>query len=381
MDPLELVNDGESAVLIVECLSGIALEGQMGLTACGECALNDLDGSILLGLVEHGLCIALDNGLIVELVGNARNDGNSIGQSGLEDIVVNGELLVFDTDLLCCGAGVLAGICSDKSDGLAHSSDLHALANENVGMVRLDEGTAALSAAHIVRALDILVGDDSDNAGHLLCFGGVYLEDVCMSIVRKLNSEVEHAFGHLACDVACVVGDTHDLAESSGTGIAGGMDAGPVGGFGVEGGSGSGAVHNGSSCHNSVDQGLITGAAAEVIVLGEPITNFLTGDVGILVKQSLGGHNEARGAEATLNSAVLDPCLLQRVKVGSGADTLYRLDNRVLGELAHLFNAGADGFAVNNDRAGAALTGAAADFEAGKSVSAEDRCESILFSV
>ena len=120
------------------------------------------------------------------------------------------------------------------------------------------------------------------------------------------------------------------------------------------------------SVHASVHEGLVAGAAAQVAVLLEPVTDFFTGGSIVVVQQDLGGHDEAGGAEAALGAAMCHPGNLQGMHIGNGTDAFDGGDLSVLSDLAQLHDAGTGNLAVHNDVTGAAMTLAAADLTAGQ---------------
>ncbi len=174
------------------------------------------------------------------------------------------------------------------------------------------------------------------------------------------------ARGHLQLDVVAVVGESGDLGKSGRPGMPGAVDlrlAGKVVGDVLHGGF---ATHDLGSRHHGIHQGLVPGAAADVVVLLKPSPDLLPGGRGVLGKQSIGGDDESGGAEAALGPAVGDPGLLQGVQVLRSADALdggYRTE---FGHPFHLLGAGAHHLTVKEHGAGTAHARAAADLDAGE---------------
>ena len=141
----------------------------------------------------------------------------------------------------------------------------------------------ALGARHVQRtgqvvgALDVLGGQHLDDAGHLLGFTGVDAEDVGVVGFGKHDGEVGDALGHLQRHVVAVVGQTGDLGEGRRPGMLRAVDV--LLALEVVGDVGHGllAAHDLSGRHDGVDQGLVAGAAADVVVRLEPSAHLFTG--------------------------------------------------------------------------------------------------------
>ena len=82
---------------------------------------------------------------------------------------------------------------------------------------------------------------------------------------------------------------------------------------------------------NRIDQLLVAGAAAGILVFLEPVADVFAGRIGIGVDQGLGGDNEARGTEAALRAAVDHPGHLQGMQILGGADALDGGDGGTVG--------------------------------------------------
>ena len=111
---------------------------------------------------------------------------------------------------------------------------------------------------------------------------------------------------------------------------------------------------------------LVAGAAAGIVVLGEPGAHFFAGRVGVLVQQRLGRDDHAGRAETALGRAVNGERHLDRVQLFGRADALDGDDRRAIRHAAHLGHAGQGEFAIHDDRAGAAVPIVARDFRAGQ---------------
>ena len=70
-------------------------------------------------------------------------------------------------------------------------------------------------------------------------------------------------------------------------------------------------------CMHSTDNGMITGAAAQVS--GECFTDFWLGGIWIPVEQRLGSQQHARRAETALHGPLSQECLLDRFEFSTRA--------------------------------------------------------------
>ena len=101
---------------------------------------------------------------------------------------------------------------------------------------------------------------------------------------------------------------------------------------------------------HSVDNLDVAGAAA--VIVAQRIADLVVRRVGILIEQRLGAHHHARDAEAALDGSGL--------AVGVGVELLFLVrqtldgDDVLSRQRIGKRRAGADGLAVNDDRAGAA---------------------------
>src|SRR5262249_42883257 len=105
----------------------------------------------------------------------------------------------------------------------------------------------------------------------------------------------------------------------------------------------------------------ISEAAAEHA--GHGLLDLLLAGIGILVQECLGRHDDAADTETTLGRLFLDEGLLQRVRLLYGSDPFERGDLCPFHRL-HRCDAGADGLALDDDRACAALSQATAKLRA-----------------
>src|SRR5229473_521179 len=139
------------------------------------------------------------------------------------------------------------------------------------------------------------------------------------------------------------------------------MSAPPCGGLG--GGRGRRAAHGGGRRLHRLDDVHVARAAAEVAL--EALANLVIGRVRVLLEQVGRGHDHSRGAVAALEPVLVPECLLQWMELAVLGHALDRGDVSTLG-LDGEHRAALDRLAVDQDRAGAALTGVAADVGAGE---------------
>src|SRR5262245_8060138 len=114
---------------------------------------------------------------------------------------------------------------------------------------------------------------------------------------------------------------------------------------------------------NRVDDVLITGAAAEIA--GDPLTDLALGRLRVVLQQSDRRHDHPGRAETALQPVFFPEAFLQRVQLAVRGEPLDRRDGRSVG-LHREERAGLRAAAVDENGAGAALCGVAADVRAGQ---------------
>ncbi|OPY12523.1 MAG: hypothetical protein A4E69_02151 [Syntrophus sp. PtaB.Bin138] len=251
----------------------------------------------------------------------------------------------------CIGMGL--GIGNDKGDCVAILEDLFVAKHGAIPSVAL-VGGESYQTGNAVSPLNILVGDDLDYARHLLGGGGVNSLDVGVSHVGVSDGSVEGVFGKLVGLVVAEVPETASLGNGSGARIACSVNPAVRWRFVLECGFGHFAAQNLGCVHCRVHYGDVTGAAAGVLVLGEPVTHILAGRVRIGVEERLDGYYETRCAETALYGAVVDKSLLNGVEVDGCSDAFGGDDCRPVVNAFHPGHAGAHQLAVNDDITGAA---------------------------
>lgn len=110
------------------------------------------------------------------------------------------------------------------------------------------------------------------------------------------------------------------------------------------------AAHNLSCCHNSVYDLLVTGTATYITGLLEPVANFFTGRVRILLQQCVSGYDKSGNAESALYSTAVPPCYLQRVQMLCITNALDGGDLAVILYCRDLLRTGTDNLSVQNNR-------------------------------
>ena len=170
--------------------------------------------------------------------------------------------------------------------------------------------------------------------------------------------------GHLESKVSTVLCLACHLGNTCAPRHAGAPDAAVLGFLPGDVVNGLFAAHDGGSVHDCVNKVLVACAAADVVVLLEPVAHVFPGGREVFLQKLVGGNDEAGGAEAALHCAMVDPGLLQGMQVGGPANTFHCGDGGKIGHAAHLCDTGAGHLAVEDHGAGTAGALAAADFHA-----------------
>jgi hypothetical protein len=114
---------------------------------------------------------------------------------------------------------------------------------------------------------------------------------------------------------------------------------------------------------NRVDDVLIAGATAEIA--GNPLADLALGRLRVVLQQPDRRHDHPGRAETALQPMFFPEAFLQRVQLAVRGEALNRRDCRSIG-LHREQRAGLRAPAVDEDGAGAALRGVAADVGAGQ---------------
>ncbi len=274
----------------------------MGLTTVVGCHL-DRAGCLL--QKRPGL-FALHDALLVVSIRNAGVDFHGVRCQGLVTAHVGGQDFQIHLDLLRGGPGMFFRIRGYDSDRIAKLEHLLFAKNRAVPSVAL-VGRESDEAGNRVLAFHVLPGDDLDHAGHLFRFRGIDAFDVGVRHLGLGQSQTQSALRHAQGKVGAEIPGTGDLCHGRRAHkIA--SDHGDRAFLGIENLFGLNlAAHNPGGIHHRVDEGLVTGAAAQVAIPLEPVANLLPGRVIVVVQQNLGGHDEARCTNTALRAAVSHP--------------------------------------------------------------------------
>ena len=341
--------------------SDIGLDRQVRLAAGVVVALDHH-----LGLVEDGLgVLALGDLLDVIDVRRAGVDLDGVGLHRLGSAHVGGQNLEFDLDLLRGLAGVLLGIGADNGNGVTVLEHLGVAQDRPVPAIA-QVGGEGDQAGDAVLALDVLVGNHLEHAGHLLRLAGVDGEDVGMGDLGLNQGELQSVLRQLQSGIRTEVPGAGDLGGGARPRHAGAQHLAVLGQLEGQVLHADLTLEHPHRILHRVHQHLVTSAAAGVLVLLEPVADVVAGRIRVAVDEGLGGDDEARGTEAALGATVDHPSHLQGVQVLRGADALDGGDGRAVGHALHLGDTGADQLAVHDHVAGTALALTAADLGAGE---------------
>ena len=111
-------------------------------------------------------------------------------------------------------SALLLGVGADDGDGVAELEDLVVAENRPVPAVAFVGGEGD-QAGDAVLALDILMGDDLDHAGHLLGFGGVDGEDVGVGHLGLHQGELQGILGHFQAEIGAVIAGAGDFGHGA----------------------------------------------------------------------------------------------------------------------------------------------------------------------
>ena len=120
----------------------------------------------------------------------------------------------------------------------------------------------------------------------------------------------------------------------------------------------------GDDIHHRIDDLAVAGAAAEHAA--QSVLDLGPARLAVPPHQFLGGHQHAGRADAALGRAMIEERLLERGhRIASTGETFHRLDAAAR-DLAHGHEAGTNLAPIQQDGAGAAIAGIAADLRAGQ---------------
>ena len=376
IDALGLALERQIIVFVKVGFDRIALDGEVRLARRVETAFHAVSGLVddlrdLGGLFE---AFALEHRLQRENVRRIFMDALCIRHSRFEEAHVFRQLLDLDLHLGSGGAGMALGVGRHESDAVAIAVDdmlvEYFTARDPDRAARVE-----VCFRHLVGAagrFNILRQDDLGYAGHLLCFGSVDAEDLRMARKTRLHDyHVPDVLRHLEFLVVAVIGEAADLGESGRTHerfaivflVLRHLDLDVVDrGF---------AAHDSGGVHDGVDDLLVARAAADVLMLLEPVADLFARRIIVLGEQCVGGDDKARRAETALDGAVVHESHLNGMQMLRRADAFNRSDRAEFLNAAHFVDAGAHELAVEYYGAGTADADAAADLDAGAAKSSE----------
>ena len=353
--------DHQLALFVQVAVAHVRFDVQVRLTLGVEAVFHHH----VFGIVEEGLGVLalFDVGLIVD-VGRAGMDLDGVGSHGFGRAHVFGQQFQVELDLVGGGAGMGFAVGADDGQGVTVLEHLGIVEDGTIPAVALVVGKGD-EAGDAVFALDVLVGQHADHAGHLFGFGGVDALDDGMGDLGLGQGQVQGVGRHVHGGVGAVFGQTGHLDQGAGTRQARTEGAAVSGQLVAQLFNVLVSAHDGGGVHDGVHQGLVTGAAANIVMFLEPVAHFFTAGGGIGVQQGLGGHDEAGRAEAALGRTVEHPGFLEGMQFGGGAHAFEGGDLGLIGHAAHLDDAGAGDLAVEDHGAGTTLALTATDLDAG----------------
>ena len=369
--------DGQHVIFIIVGIAVVRLDVKVRLSGAV---------GLYLDLLAFGNAVPIEVGTLdgvglVVLVGNARMDLYRVRSESFGNGHVGGKDLEVQLDCFGSSSCMLFGIGCNYRDSVAVLEDLLIREDRTIPAVALVVERKHDKSVDPVLASgsdDVFSGDDLVYAGHLLGLRGVDAFDVGVGNFCLNESQSQRVGRHLQSFISAEVPGTSDFLRGGRSDICGSFD-----GVGIlleaELFDLLLSAHNGGSIHDSVDDGNIARAAAEVSGLVEPVSDFGSCRIRILVKQHLCAYYEARSAEAALGRAVSHPCHLQRMHILNSSDAFDRRDFCIVGELRDLGYASLGDLSVNDDVTGAAMSLSAADLAAGEEkIFSQNFCESLV---
>ncbi len=148
-------------------------------------------------------------------IGRARVDLDGVLGHGCRGVHVRRQHFQIDLDLFRRGFGVFAGVGADDGDDVAILVDLVVVQDRTVPAVSL-VGREGDQAGDAVSPLDVLVGNDLENAGHLLGLGAVDPLDDGVGDFGLDECALEGVFGELGPHVFAEIPQPADLGNECG---------------------------------------------------------------------------------------------------------------------------------------------------------------------
>ena len=328
---LGLTLDSHVALRIPVCLYGVRLNGHVGLVLSVEAAFHRT-----VSIIDHfrSILIAVEHGNGQHLVGRTLKDLHGAGSHGLQRSHVGGQDLQVLFHLFGGSPGLLAGFRTHDSHHIAAAVDLFAVDNGHVISIALRAGVV-YGIGHHIGALHIFGSQHLDNAGHRLCLRSINADNVRMSDLRLDDRQLNGTLWHLLDQIVAVIEHAAGLGHSGGPGHAGTVDVLALV-FVDDIFHRSLTAHDFGCHHDSVNDLLVSSAAADVAVLVKPLSNLFPGGRKILRKQRVRGYDKTGTAETALDGAAGDERLLDGMQMLRRTDPLDRGDGGVLGYRLHL---------------------------------------------
>lgn len=357
---LPLALDDHAPVLRVS-QNDIRLHRQMRLPRRAETSLNRMGGMFQKPL----RVLALVDGLFHIDVGGVFMDRERPFRSGFHEGHDGGKRLVFHPDPLRSGPRLVPARRRHNGHHVPIPA-YHPVTNDRAIEAVAQAVHGALRRNQPVRALYVLRGNNVDDAGHGLGFGGVQSPYPGMFPFRQNNRQMQRAFRHLSGNVGPEVACPEYPGKRRGL-----REIRTVQPTALRRGKGDVLhrlfpAHHGGGLHHGVHDGLVSGTAADVAVPGKPFPDLFPRRIRIAHQKPFGRHDEPRRTEAALHARIRHERPLQRMKPFRRAEALDGFDFRIRLDLFHLFDAGARDLPVEQQRTSAAVPGSAPDFRPGE---------------
>ncbi len=339
----------------------VRLNGHVRLATNIEIVFYDMGSA-----VENRTCfLAFGDALFKVDIGRTRMNLNGIISHGGRGAHVFGQPFHLDLDLGSRGLSILVGISTNNSNGIPVLEDLLVAQDGTIPTVTLVGGEGD-QAGDTVFAFDVLVGNDLFNAGHFLGFGCIDGQNLGMRHFGLDKGQLQGSLRHLDAKISAVIQCAGHFGNTGGTRIVGAPDAAVFRDLEGEIINRFITTHDRCSVQHGVHQLFVPSTTAGVTIFLEPITDILSSRIRIGIYECLGRNNEARGTESALRAAVGDPRHLDGVQLIRCADTLGSGNHGSVCNATHLHGTGTDQLAIHNDRATAALAGAATHLDTGQ---------------
>ena len=275
--------DRQASLFIVIGKTHIALDGQVRLALQVEAIFHHVGGRF-----HNRLGVRTFGDLLLEVyIRRAGVDFDGVVGHGGWGAHISGQLFQLHFDFLGRGLGLLDGIGAYDSNRVAILEDLGIAQDRPVPAVALVGGEGD-QAGDAVLALDILVGDDFHHAGHLLGFGGVDRQDVGMRYLGLHQRQLQCAGGHLQPQVLAEIQRAGHFTDCGRAWVLAAPNLAIRRQLVFQLFASHLAAQHFGRIHDPIDDRLVAGAAAGVVVLGQPGAHFFSGRFRVAVQQGLG---------------------------------------------------------------------------------------------